>query len=216
MSSNYTSFICFLFDRDDSASDWRFEIDSDEPDLEPREAVNFIARLLRSYKTDLGDFTDRQLGLGVDYIFNMACSSLSNHLLDELVPTKERMSGILALKDFFEECLNERCVGSLGHLSESGNELNYFCYMIWDTTPLACGDSSSKWMHTNTAIAEVMEFALYLDNIACVESGLHGLGHMKDVYGEAPKIVQKYIETVRAPDPRLLKYAEHAKIGYVL
>jgi len=126
-----------------------------------------------------------------------------------------RVEAIKALKAFFQKCLNVRCEQSLGHLSETGNELNHFCYMLWDTTPLTYCEETKEKDEIYSAVAEVMEFSLSLSNVACIESGLHGLGHLHLDYDEAPKIVRNFIETNADVDRRLLAYAKEAEHGRV-
>lgn len=216
METKYEHFIDFLFDRDQSLGDWRFNYETDEPDLAAEEVVRFVHRMLERYETDLAGYTDWQLGLGVDYVFNYACSDLSTHLRDGPVNVDERVSAILSLKVFFEKCLNERCVASLGHLSGKGNELNHFCYMVWDTTHLSYCEDTEEKAKIYSAIADVMEFSLSLSNIACIESGLHGLGHLESFYEGAPQIVRRFINSGRVSDERLVEYAKSAEQGDVL
>ena len=216
MKDKYQEFIKFLFDRNESEDDWRFDYELVEPDLTQEDVVAFVQRMLENYETDLSAYSDWQLGLGIDYIFNNVCSNLSFVLRDCPVAIEKRVSFILALKSFFKTCLNTRCVKALGHLSESGNKLNHFCYMLWDTTPLTYCEQTPEKKEIYAAVAEVMEYSLSLDNIACIESGLHGLGHLELYYDEAPKIVRKFIESQKVRDERLIAYAEQAEQGNVL
>ena len=216
MTDRYQEFIKFLFDRNESEDDWRFDYKLVEPDLTKEEVVAFVQRMLENYATDLSGYSDWQLGLGMEYIFNNTCSNLSFVLRDGPVAIEKRVAAILALESFFKNCLDERCVKALGHLSEGGNKLNYFCYMLWDTTPLTYCEQTPEKKEIYAAVAGVMEYSLFLDNIACIESGLHGLGHLELCYDEAPKIVRKFIESRSVVDERLIAYAEQAEQGNVL
>ena len=56
---------------------------------------------------------------------------------------------------------------------------------------------------------------MYLQNLACIESGLHGLGHLAHQY---PEIVEPIIETflqTQNLNPVLIDYAQHAKTGMI-
>jgi hypothetical protein len=172
--------------------------------------------MLENYEIDLAGFSDWQLGLGIDYIFNNTCSDLSFFLRDGPSSIEDRVAAIRALKVFFERCLNVRCEKSLGHLSQAGNKLNYFCYMVWDITPLTYCEESGNKNEIYAAVAEVMEFSLTLDNIACIEGGLHGLGHLEPYYERAPEIVRKFIHCSGCKDQRLIEYAKAAEHGNVL
>jgi len=216
MTDKYQEFVEFLFDRDESAGDWRFNGDIVEPALTKEEIVKFIRRMLESYRADLSAYSDWQLGMGIDYIFNNSCSDLSFALRDGPVAIAKRVNAIRALKTFFRECLNERCVSALGHLSENGNQLNHFCYMVWDVTPLTYCEQTPGKTEIYSVIAEVMRYALSLDNIACIESGLHGLGHLEHYYDQASAIVRSFLSSGRATDKRLVAYAREAEKGCVL
>ena len=67
------------------------------------------------------------------------------------------------------------------------------------------------------AIASVMESCLYLDNPACVESGLHGLGHMATFQAEiAVPIIDRFLKKAKKLDAHLLGYAKSARTGMIL
>jgi len=52
-----------------------------------------------------------------------------------------------------------------------------------------------------------MECSLSLENIACIESGLHGLGHLVLYCDEDSKILRKFINSVKLMNDRLIVYA---------
>ncbi len=216
MTDKYQRLVEFLFDRDESAGDWRFDYDLVEPDLTGEEFVKFFRQMLENYEADLSAYSDWQLGMGMNYIFNNSCSNLSLILRDGPVAIDKRVNAIRALKAFFGECLNQRCVSALGHLSENGNQLNHFCYIVWDITPLAYCEQTPEKTEIYAAVAEVMRYALSLDNIACVESGLHGLGHLERYYDRASAIVRSFISSGGAKDERIIAYARQAEKGCVL
>jgi len=107
------------------------------------------------------------------------------------------------------------CKPQLGHLSEGTSKINDFCYMLWDVTPLLICDDVSDKDELNKAISEVLEYALTLNHIACIESGLHGLGHMNISFPLCSKLVENFIVKNKRKDPRILKYAKQAAIGSV-
>lgn len=212
----YREFIRFLFDRAPSSADWRFGFELEEPALSGETIVAFVKRMLENYATDLADFSDRQLGMGLEYVFNNSCSDLAFTLRDGPASLDARLDAIRALKVLLRDCLDHRCRPALGHLSGEGNELNRFCYMLWDTTPLTYCEGIDDRNGMYAALAEVMEFSLSLDNIACVESGLHGLGHLGQYYDKAPEIIRHFRQTTKLADPRILQYAKNAESGCIL
>ena len=213
MNDKYQTFIQYLFDREESSADWRFELDLEEPDLSAEEKVELVKRMLESYQQDLAGYSNWQLGMGLEYIFNNSFSDLVFCLREGPVSLDKRSAAIRALKGIFGECLNHRCEKTLGHLSEEGNQLNHFCYMLWDTTPLTYCQGIDNGDEIYAAVADVMQFSLSLDNIACIESGLHGLGHIGIYYPPAAQIVRQFLQTTKQTDQRLLAYAGNAESG---
>ncbi|NJL77150.1 MAG: hypothetical protein HC892_21175 [Saprospiraceae bacterium] len=67
------------------------------------------------------------------------------------------------------------------------------------------------------AIASVMESCLYLDNPSCIESGLHGLGHMAAFNPKiAVPIIDRFLKNAKKLDSQLLNYAKSARTGMIL
>jgi hypothetical protein len=219
MEDKYQIFLNYLFEREESKGDWRCNLfgleimGANEPKLTADEVVEFIRRMLENYDSDLAKYSDWQLSLGLDYVFNDLYSKWPFLLRDGSSHIENRVTAIRALKILFQKCLNNRCSQTLGHLSEEGSQLNNFCYMFWDITPLIYCEKTKEKDAIYAAVAEVMEFSLSLDNIACVESGLHGLGHLGAFYKEAPKIIRRFIETQHHVDKRLIEYAKEAEVG---
>lgn len=216
MNINYYEFLNFLFDRDQEKGEWRYDWHSHDLELTGEEVTSFVKHMFDNYDSDLSHYSDWQLALGFEYIFNNSFSDWCFYLRDGPSSLKERIETILALKTLFEKCLNVRCQQKLGHLSERGNELNNFCYMLWDVSPLAYCEDSVDRDEMYAAILEVMEYTLYLSNKSCVESGLHGLGHMEMYTSKARKVVRKFLDSNPKIDNKLKKYAKDAENGYVL
>jgi len=109
----------------------------------------------------------------------------------------------------------------LGHLSETrGSPLEYVTYMLWDSSPLSAFASRAE---TRPALLRVLEDALYLPNPACVESALHGVGHLRAAgigvakrNAELAGIIDRFLATRTDVDPVLRDYAIQARRGNVL
>ncbi len=87
--------------------------------------------------------------------------------------------------------------------------------MFWDITPLKyCEGHKDKAILLDT-VADVLRDALKMDNIACLESALHGLGHLVYYYPKASDMIQSFIDSSGQTDPRLLNYAKAAKTGCI-
>lgn len=214
-SSVYDEWISSLFDRDEAKGDWRFDIDYEPIDVPETLLCAFIIRLNSKLPELLGRYTDWQLAMGLDYIYNPCCSNYAFSIRDGDAPLKTRLAAIESMKNLYRDCFEIRCRPVLGHLSERGSEFNDFCYMLWDVTPINYCEGHKNRVAILDAVADVLEFALSMKNIACLESALHGLGHMVYKFPRAAEIIQSFINKADNIDSRILRYAEAAKTGYI-
>jgi len=211
----YREWLKFLFDRNEEQGDWRFDADATDVKASEEQIVTFVARMLNNYESDVDPYSDWQIAMGLDFVFNNACSDYAFHLRNRPVALEQRIAAIGAIKELYTRCFDPRCEPALGHLAEEGNPLNEICYMFWDTSPLGyCEDSPDK-KDLYKATSEVMEHALHLDNIACVESGLHGLGHLSPYYPPARDIIKRFVRQAGDLDQSILEYAEAAREGCI-
>jgi hypothetical protein len=205
----YENLIAFAFDRPAAIETWGWDMDLKEPSASAEEQVRAIARMCRNSGADLAGFTDLQVAGGLTYIFNNALSNISYALLDKSIPVSMRSPAVLSLKILFAECFAPRCLDatSNGLTKSLDNPLNNVCYMFWDFSPLSEAGAD--------AIA-VMESTLYLNNRACIESGLHGLGHQfyKNEH-IVETIIDTFLTTNPAIDQHLKDYAKNARRGYI-
>ena len=89
--------------------------------------------------------------------------------------------------------------------------------MLWEITVVNYWEGSPDKEIFYPAVIDVMRFALTLGNDACIESGLHGLGHTAD-YAEPDSvkaIVDKFLLSHPDLRPELKKYAKGAALGLV-
>ncbi|MEM6378595.1 MAG: hypothetical protein AAF705_10285, partial [Bacteroidota bacterium] len=178
--------------------------------------VAFTKRMFDNYTADLEPFSNWQLAMGLSYVFNNNFSDMSFKLKDSPAPLKDRLATIRSMKILYEECFAKRCPAVLGHYSETTDELGIFCYMIWDTTSLSFCTNKKEKTEFYTALFEVFEAGLKSTNIACIESALHGLGHLVFHYKPAAHLIEANIPWVRRKGgPRLLAYAKSAKTGMI-
>ena len=217
--ATYNLWLSYLFDRDESSGNWHFFDDEEfelfESKLDDKLILSLIKRTLDNYLIDIDHYSDWQIALGIEFIFNNSLSNYAFSITNNVVDLDMRMNVIKAMNTLFENCFAKRCNQVLGHLSEEGNPLNATCYMLWDATPITYNEGNPEKDTIYSTLADVMERSLYLSNIACVESGLHGLGHMTHYYPEAEKIIQNFINETKITDSRVLGYAEAAKTGCI-
>jgi hypothetical protein len=205
----YAELIAFAFDRDTDINSWGWDIELQPPTASPETVAAAIRHLCLNSGEDLKRFNNRQVAGGLKYIFNSAFSNYAFGLLSDEVPADLRSRAIRSLHALFEKCFAPRCAPQLSHGLQQAldNPLNEVCYMFWDTSALSAGGSDALW---------VMEQSLYLGNIACIESGLHGLGHAfykNEAFVEAA--IDKFLKAKPNMDEQLLAYAMNARRGYV-
>lgn len=214
-TATYQEWIQFLFDHDESQGDWRFDSNLKEIRVTEIQIVDFVTRMFENFEKDVAKYSDWQIGMGLDYVFNGSCSDFAFALRDKPAPLEKRLAAIQSLKLMYAHCFETRCEPVLGHWDERGNSLNHICYMLWDVTPLDYFEGNPDGQGIHGAVIDVMKYALSLSNIACIESGLHGLGHLTFHNPQAAQIIQAFIKNAKGLDSRLLSYAQAAQTGYI-
>lgn len=213
----YQTWLTYLFDHEESKGDWRFKVAYNaELEEDPHQVVAFTKRMFDNYATDIDPYTDWQIAMGLRYLVDNGCSDMPFAFRDGPVPLEDRLAALRSMKVLYEQCFAKRCPAVLGHRSETKGELSTFCYMIWDITPLAFCTNKQEKHEYYTALFEVLKTGLQSTNIACIESALHGLGHIVPHYKAAAQVIEEAIPWVRrkAP-PSLVAYAEAAKAGAI-
>ena len=204
----YSELIDFAFNRDGDVNSWAWELNS-EPSASPQELAAAIYRLCVNAGKDLSKFDNLQVAGGLTYIFNSSFSNYGFELAKGEMPPELRSKLFRSLNVLFEKCFAQRCdqILSYGLSQTLDNPLNNVCYMFWDTSHLSIGGIDAF---------RVMENSLYHNNVACTESGLHGLGHA--VYENKTHVesaIDKFLAFSPIMDERLLSYALDARRGYV-
>jgi hypothetical protein len=206
---------------------WDEEI-KDDPyheiaDNSPVEVVNLYLHLLPRMGTDLATFSIEQVATGIHYLFSPY--GIEWVLFDRAVALEDRCAVIRAMSYVYDDVFDHRCARVMSHLDPPGeNTMNSICYMLWDVSSLShfrvdgrlSPSVRTEAMPEAEAVFSVIEGALYSENIASVESGLHGLGHMaSDWPKEVEAIIDLYQRRRPNHDPRLLHYADLARVGLV-
>lgn len=198
---------------------------AENPDLEekyethnPDDLVELIRLTCVRCGADLKNFSNQHISRGLFRLFDPSHSNLVFAFKECDLHYKDIVIALQSMWHLYIDLFNERCDPVLSHLDEpTDNPLNAICYMLWDVTPLAYWDEDhpdSK--HYYAAIAAVMEKALSLSNPACIESALHGLGHIQDETPDRVKqIIDGFLKKRKFGRPELAHYANNAKIGYV-
>jgi hypothetical protein len=240
MTPEYQRQLNYIFNRptDEPAWYWR-DASQEEPvfDETPLSAFLFLETLCLNPENDLKAYSNEQIGLGFCYIFDNVCSNITHDFKAADVPLERKIKAIHNIFALFRDVLNPRCAAVESAFSQATlSKINYVCYMFWDICPLSSAYGLSftrpqeskmeeKEAHENSklenqfyymAIAEVMKKCLDLSNPACVESGIHGLGHLAYSFPDiAVPILDKYILKGKNHSPSLVKYAKMARTGMI-
>ncbi|MCB1521889.1 MAG: hypothetical protein KDJ37_15130 [Hyphomicrobiaceae bacterium] len=209
----YEEWLGFIFGRIDEASDpwrlmWAF-------DVSPPELVDLVIATFERSGGDLQPYTDRQVAIGLQAIMFNNFSSVVDVLIGPGITEPQRLALIRSIATLYRECLAERSPPVLGHLSETrSSPLEFPTYMMWDVTPIDV--MARETPERLEALVAVLADALSLANDACVESALHGLGHLS---GSRVVMARTAIDDWLAgrPDvrPELIAYAERARTGCI-
>ena len=224
--ADYPQQLRFVFDRPVTKPEWYWstEIDDDEEDPFDGEnhlvALEFIEQLCKQPKKDLAPYSDDQVGDGLNFIFNNSCSNLSFGIKYAEVPFERQLNALRGLSNLYAEVFEPRCPAVLSSISsEPITPITFICYMFWDICPLSIpgpGTGKEDWLEYYKAIAEVMQKSLQLHNVACIESGLHGLGHMVfDNPKVAQPIIEDFLRKRKNLPEALLNYARAAQTGMI-
>jgi hypothetical protein len=240
MTPEYQRQLDYIFNRptDEPAWYWR-DSSEEEPvfDETPLSAFLFLETLCLNPEKDLQAYSNEQIGLGFCFIFDNVCSNITHDFKAADVPFDRKIKAIHNLFALFRDVLNPRCAAVESSFSQATlSKINYVCYMFWDICPLSFANGLSftrpkeskmvdKEAHENsklenqfyyTAIAEVMKKCLDLSNPACVESGIHGLGHLAFSFPDiAVPILDKYISKGKNRSESLVNYAKSARTGMI-
>ena len=218
MHPRYIDWLKYVFDRPVTPNGWYFDEDDLEPfQAEPSELVELVACTFENCGRDLSPYSNDQLRYGLSFILENGASDTVFSLMSEDVSAELRLRAIDSLKHVYTEIFERRCAPVLGHISEpGGNALNYICYMLWDVSPLSYWERVRNREVFYRAVSEVLEYSLQSSNRACVESGLHGLGHIFSSYPErVEQVIGRFLLNTPGNALDLRKYAEAARRGCV-
>jgi hypothetical protein len=164
--------------------------------------------------TDLIRFTDRQVSIGLQAMFFNNFSDLAFKAMSPSLGVAGLAGVLRGFGPLYRDCLALRTPPVLGHLSETRhNPLEFLTYMLWDVTPLE--QLRKEHPVLRDAYFEVLSDTLTLDNDACIESALHGLGHSVYTQPRATEIIDNWLASNPNVRPELLRYAQAARTGRI-
>ncbi len=198
---------------DDFAPHWTHREDAEALGT----AAEYLCTLFHSSARLLGRYTPAQIDQGMWFLISPGFSSQLFALTDHTVSFSLRRRGILAIECLFTDLYASACTAFFGHLDdgpEPPSPLNSSCYMWWDMAPLCRqGEDGGR---TDALILRVQSKILRLQSVACVESALHGLGHMAQYYPQRVRAIVDAFLRARSDLPQcLVDYAGAARAGGV-
>jgi hypothetical protein len=213
----YAAWLRYVFDRPDGRPDW-WLVNDDEPFGATDEEVATLIRctFLRCGE-DLGRYSDSQVSSGLGFILDNAFSDCVFILKNPSIPVGVRTDAVRAIGELYRACFSIRCAPVLSHRNQpGGTPLNSTCYMLWDVTPIHWWENDPEKEHFYPVIVRVMREALRSPNIACIESALHGLGHLVYYRGkEVQEVIDEFLAMDHDHPPELLQYAKAARTGMI-
>jgi hypothetical protein len=213
----YHKWLIDIFDHPDDR-EWYFTDWVGDVDVPDDQYAALVTTMCLRCGEDLARYSDAEVADGLYYIFNNACSDIPNDVRDADIPIETKLEAIRSIKTLYKDCFEVRCSPVLSHLNEKAESpLWFICYMFWDITPLSYWPHQEHQTGYYEAVLDVLQFALTCSNIACIESGLHGLGHFSyyPLSERLTTITTNFINNHPHLRPELLDYARRTMIGGV-
>lgn len=214
----FERWVDWVFDHPVQDRAWHWE-DVEWLEPSPEIACEYMTRLFENPGPPLERFDDAQVGQGLNLLVSNSCSNHFFGFLNAEVPLEKRLRGLRSIGTLYAELFEKRCTPHLSHIDEPGaGPLNGVCYMWWDTAPIYGGWKGDGAEKIVPACLDVMEGCLRLENPACHEGALHGLGHFKNYSHIEPrcqKIIDGFLGRRGTLREELRSYAMSARNGCV-
>lgn len=192
----YDDWVNFIFDHPLLEPKWWWQDpDSEhfkywEEDADPARTLSYLTRLFTESAQLLPRFSDWQIDQGLSYIVNNSCSNHMYSLTNESLPWEDRSacfeSMIVLYRDLMAPVYGSDPLGLA--IRERTDRPTFSCYMWWDVMPIH-GAMDHPDGRMNKVILHVFDQVLQMDQVCCLESALHGLGHWQLFIGDRTKPV---------------------------
>lgn len=148
--SKYVKWLVEIFDHEVREPEWWWEDEFDEDFVEMTELeeLDFLAEVWTNPEPLLGEYSANQIGQGMYYLANNACSNYACALNDFSLPQTSKLKAIDGIANLYERCFAKLCSPALGHCSEEHSEtknINGVCYMFWDVLPFSPHLDKEHW-----------------------------------------------------------------------
>lgn len=211
--TSFDGFVKSIFSRPVCTPEWYWQEEWICPDAE--NLFIYMKKLYSFPDVVLNSYSDSQIEQGIQFMNSAAISDCHRLLCLPTANLIDRVEVIESFKIFFEKIYLIKCTNVSTFLGDAEiNPLNNSCFMWWDISPLIASNENE----IIDACLRVMRDCLYMPNLACQESALHGLGHLRDYpewEQECKNIILDFMQSDNANLPVLKGYAHAALIGEV-
>lgn len=175
------------------------------------ELVRCVAHLFRHLGTETAGYDNEQVRGGLEYVFYQQNSDICAAIRGSCCPLDERLACLRAAASIYPECFETRCEPILLHRRETyGDLLSSTCYMLWDVWALL------HWEEGRDVVLDVLQAGLRSPNPACIESALHGLGHLSLYEKRVASLIDVFLARRESEiRPELVAYAHAARHGRI-
>ena len=185
---------------------------------DPLDSVISLTEFLTAAGRVAGTYSTQQITDGLWFL--AGDSELFRELYNPSVPENLRVPWAAAIRELYGQLFEPLCENALSH-GDNGdlaeNRLNNICYMWWDIFPTWGRPGDPVARRLDEVLLGVMRDTLSSENVACVESALHGLGHWHITYpDEVESIVNEFLRERPNVGVYLRDYARAARHGRVL
>jgi hypothetical protein len=183
-------------------------------DASPEEIIElFEATMLRS-GTDLVGYSDMTLAIGLQVMFYDGPSSICDSLCSPFHPPLAHRKAIRSIERLYVDCLDRRGLTMFTgeDIAAPNYDLASRVFMLWDMSPLPYRADCK----TTITLVEAVAGALSCNSVGCLQSAIHGLGHMS-AWGRSRQRLDEFL-LLRGDElpPELRDYAQSARIGDIL
>lgn len=133
----YASVLRYLFDRPvpkDKGQEWFWDADEAEFEATPLQWVHIQTVLFANAGQDLAEFTDEQVGMGLNYVMSNSVSQVPHMVNNTSVPLAQAMRMMEALPLLWDGCFGPRLATAQPTGSETGR-LKFACFNWFDAWP---------------------------------------------------------------------------------
>jgi hypothetical protein len=215
-NQRYHDWLDFQMDRPETPNGWHLDNDCEPFQASSAEHLRHYQRLFTHCATDLARFSPAQIESGLRNLFDCGCGDTVFIFQDTSLPIAERLAAFNSIRTLYSGCFETRCTTEL---NDTPDPLSMFCFMLWDITPLAWWGESPEKEIWHTALLDLLADVLESTNPTCIDSALHGLGHLHshdNCNKRVETIINRYLRSHPELSPKLRTYAESAAQGRVL